>query len=77
MTIVPSSSRTLRGMPKALRASNATFLVREAKRASVEPLAQHAVLGFQVLNNDELLTADPTGEQEHDESEWRRFELHP
>jgi hypothetical protein len=41
-----------------LRASKA-FLVREAKRASVEPLAQHPVLGFQVFNNDELLPADP------------------
>jgi hypothetical protein len=47
-----------------------TFLVREAKRASVEPLAQHPVLGFEVFNNDELLTADPSSEQEHDESKW-------
>jgi len=69
VTIVPSWSRTLRGIPKALRASKA-FLVREAKRASVEPLAQHPVLGVHVFNNHELLRADPAGEQEQDESDW-------
>ena len=38
------------------------------KRASLEPLAQHPVLGLRVFNNDQLLTADPAVEHEHDES---------
>jgi len=40
-------------------------------------LTQHPVLGLQVFNNDELLAADPTGEQVYDVSKWRRFERHP
>ena len=47
-----------------------TFLVRHAQRASFEPLAQHPVLCLQVFNNNKLLTADPAGEQEQDESDW-------
>ena len=47
-----------------------TFLVREAHRAPVEPLAQHPVFCLQVFNNDKLLTTDPAGEQEQDESDW-------
>jgi hypothetical protein len=53
-----------------------TLLVREAQRTSVKPCAQHAVLSFQVFNNDELLSADPAGEQEQDESDWRRSQIH-
>ena len=49
----------------------------EAKRAPFESLAQHAVLRLQILNNNELLTADPTGEEEDDERNWRRFVPHP
>ena len=30
-----------------------------------------------MVNNDKLLTADPEGEDEHDEGEWRRFERYP
>ena len=37
---------------------------------------EHPVLGFQVFNNDKLLAADPAGEQEHDESKWRRPYIH-
>ena len=51
--------------------------VGEAKRAPFKSLAQHAVLRLQILNNNELLTADPTGEKKDDERDWRRFELHP
>jgi hypothetical protein len=42
--IVRSSIRTLRGIPNALRASNARSL--STKRASLEPVAQHSMLGF-------------------------------
>ena len=62
---------------KRLARQQRTLLVREAKRASLEALAQHAVLGFQVLDNNKLLTADPAGEQEDDEGQWRRLQIHP
>ena len=62
---------------KRLARQQRPLLIREAKRASLEALAQHAVLGFQVLDNNELLTADPAGEQEDDEGEWRRLQIHP
>ena len=62
---------------KGLARQQRTLPVREPKRASVEPLTQPPVLGFQVFNNDKLLSADPTGEQEYDESERRAFKRHP
>ena len=52
------------------------LLIREAKRAPIEPLAQHAVFRLQVLNNDDVLTADPTSKEEDDECDGRRFEPH-
>jgi hypothetical protein len=56
-------------MPKALRASKARSL---SEKRSERPLSRSRsiVLSFQVFNNDELLTADPAGKQEHDESKW-------
>jgi hypothetical protein len=62
---------------ESLARQQCTFPIREAKRAPFESLAQHTVLGLQVLNNNELLTADPTGEKEDDERDGRRFEPHP
>jgi ABC-type branched-subunit amino acid transport system substrate-binding protein len=53
------------------------FSIQEAKRAPLKALAQHAVLGLQILNNNELLTADPTGEDKDDESQRRRLQIHP
>ena len=55
---------------KGLARQQRTLLVREPKRASVEPLTQHPVLSFQVFNNDKLLATDPAGEQEQHESDW-------
>ena len=51
-----------------------TLPIGKTQRASLESFAQHAILGFQVLDDDQLLTADPPGEQEHYESGWRWFE---
>jgi len=49
-------------MLKALRASK-YVPCREAKRASLESLAHHSVLGFKYSMDDKQLTADPAGEQ--------------
>jgi hypothetical protein len=48
---------------------------RSEKRSQTpfEALAQHAVLGLQVLNNNELLTADPASEQKDDEGQREGF----
>ena len=62
---------------ESLARQQRTLPIREAKRAPFEPLAQHAVFRLQVLNNDDLLTVDPTGEEEDDKRNGRRFELHP
>jgi hypothetical protein len=63
-------------MPKALCASNGLSL-SVTRRAHLAPLAQHPILGLQVLNNEMLLTADPTGKQKDDEGEWRRLRVTP
>ena len=47
-----------------------TVLIRRAKRASFEPLAQHPVLGLTVLNNDKLMTADQPASQKYDDGDW-------
>ncbi len=75
MTIVPSSSSTLRGIPKALRASKALG-VGEAQRAAFESLAQHPVLRLQILDDTQLLAADPTSNQKYQERERRRLGCH-
>ena len=43
----------------------------------VSAFAQHPVLRVHVFDTDELLTADPASEEEHDESQWRGFEASP
>jgi hypothetical protein len=57
VAMVPNSSQHLARNAQGLAGQQGELGIRKGKRTSLEPLAQHAVLSLQILDDDRLLAA--------------------